>query len=87
MQVNLARISEAMKLFRSWAGAKGLIPRETHYVARTPSRQPLRFSRSGNPTIEKLYRTHWISRELSEKRSHRCMIRGHVTGAAAQAVF
>jgi hypothetical protein len=71
VQANLSRISEAMKLFRSWASAKGLIPSETHYLARTPSRQTLRFSKSGNPTIEKLYRTHWISRELSaNKREH-----------------
>jgi hypothetical protein len=26
---------------------------------------------SGNPTIEKLYRTHWISRELFEKKRER----------------
>ena len=58
VQTNLPRISEAMKLFRSWATAKELSPSETNYVARTPSR---------NPTIEKLYRTHWISGELSEK--------------------
>ncbi len=71
VRTNLARISEAMKLFRSWAGAKGLIPRETHYVAQTPSRQTLRFSKSGNPTIEQLYRTHWISRELTENKRER----------------
>jgi hypothetical protein len=68
VQTNLSRISEAMKLFRSWATAKGLKPSETHYVARTSSRRPLRFSKSGNPTIEKLYRTHWISSELSDKK-------------------
>ena len=55
VQTNLPRISEAMKLFRSWATAKELSPSETNYVARTPSRQTLRFSKSGNPTIEKLY--------------------------------
>ena len=36
VQANLSRISEAMKLFRSWATAKGLVPKETHYIARTP---------------------------------------------------
>src|SRR6516162_4228513 len=56
VQTNLSRISEAMKLFRSWATAKGLIPSETSYVARTPSRQTLRFSKSGTPTIERQYR-------------------------------
>jgi hypothetical protein len=67
VQTNLPRISEAMKLLRSWAAAKGLTPSETQYVARTPSRMTLRFSKSGNPTIEKLYRTHWISGDLSER--------------------
>jgi len=71
VQTNLPRISEAMRLFRSWAAAKGLIPSETSYIARTPLRQTLRFSKSGSPTIEKLYRTHWISGELSQKGQER----------------
>ena len=70
-QTNLSRISEAMKLFRSWAAGKGLFASETHYVARTPQRQTLRFSRSGDPTIERLYRTHWVSPELSERKRER----------------
>src|SRR5437667_2994530 len=64
VQTNLPRISEAMKLFRSWASGKGLFASETDYVVRAPQRRRLRFSRSGNPTIEKLYRTHWVSPEL-----------------------
>jgi hypothetical protein len=71
VQTNLPRISEAMKLFRSWATSKGLVASETDYVARTPQRPRLRFSRSGNPTIEKLYRTHWVSSELSERKRER----------------
>jgi hypothetical protein len=43
----------------------------TAYVARTPQRQTLRFSRSGNPAIEASYRTHWIAPELSEKQRER----------------
>lgn len=75
VQTNLPRISEAMKLFRSWATAKGLTQSETQYVARTPSRQPLRFSKSGNPAIERLYRTHWISGELSERKRERLVVK------------
>ena len=71
VQTNLSRISEAMKLFRSWAAAKGLIASETAYVARTPARQTLRFCKSGSPRIEQLYRTHWVSSELSEKKRAR----------------
>ena len=44
---------------------------ETDYVARTPRRSRLHFSRSGNPTIEKLYRTRWVSPELSKRRRER----------------
>jgi len=71
VQTNLSRISEAMKLFRVWATEKGLFASETAYVARTPSRQTLRFSKSGNPSIERPYRTHWVSPELSEKKRER----------------
>ena len=71
VQTNLPRISEAMKLFRSWASDKGLLASETDYVARTPQRGRLRFSRSGNPMIERLYRTHWVSPALPEKKRER----------------
>jgi hypothetical protein len=71
VRTNLSRISEAMKLFRSWAAQKGLHPSETTYVARSPQRQTLRFSRSGEHSIERLYRTHWVSPELSERKRER----------------
>jgi len=64
VRANLQRISEAMRLFRSWATARGLFASPTAYVGRTPRRQTLRFSRSGNPAIEASYRTHWVSPEL-----------------------
>src|SRR5271157_4498948 len=67
IQTPLPRISEALTLFRSSAAGKGLSASETPYVARTPQRQALRFSQSGDPTIERLYRTHWVSPKLSEK--------------------
>jgi hypothetical protein len=68
VRTNLPRISEAMRLFRSWATARGLNASQTVYVTRTPQRRTLRFSRSGNPAIEASYRTHWVSPELSEKK-------------------
>ncbi len=71
VQTNLSRISEAMKLFRSWAAERGLSASETSYVARSPRRQTLRFSKSGDPAIEALYRTHWVSQELSERKRQR----------------
>ena len=71
VRTNLPRISEAMRLFRSWAVARGLLASQTSYVGRTPRRQTLRFSRSGNAAIEASYRTHWVSPELSEKKRER----------------
>ncbi|MGH9277595.1 MAG: DUF2293 domain-containing protein, partial [Acidimicrobiales bacterium] len=65
-QVNLDKLSEAMRIFRRWATAQGLRPSETAYVARTRDRRALRFSRSGDPAIELAYRTHWISPQLPE---------------------
>ena len=67
VQANLKKISEAMRLFRGWAKAKGLLTRESRYVSQTRDRRTLRFSISGNPSIEQAYRTHWISPALSER--------------------
>jgi hypothetical protein len=71
IQTNPSRVAEAMELFRAWATRKGLIASETTYVARTPQRQTLRFSRIGNPAVEQSYRTHWLSGGLSEDRRER----------------
>ena len=68
---NLGKISSAMRSFRGWAQARGLRPSETAYVARTRDRRPLRFSKSGDPEIERAYRTHWVSPELSERKRAR----------------
>jgi hypothetical protein len=64
---NLGKISTAMRSFRRWAQARGLRPSETAYVARTRDRRPLRFSKSEDAGIERAYRTHWVSPELSER--------------------
>ena len=39
---------------------RGLRPSETDYRAWTRTRTVLRFSKSGNPHIERAYRTHWV---------------------------
>jgi hypothetical protein len=72
IQTRPERIAEAMELLWSWATGKGLIASETADVARRPRRQTLRFSRSGDPTIEQQYRTHWMSPELSKQKHERC---------------
>jgi hypothetical protein len=72
---SLGRISTAMRVFRGWAADRGLKPSETGYVARSRGRQPLRFSKSGDPAIERAYRTHWVSPELSERKRARLVER------------
>jgi hypothetical protein len=65
------KVSTSMRLFDRWARARGLQPSETAYLARTRDRRPLQFSESGDPAIERAYRTHWVSPELSERKRAR----------------
>lgn len=72
IQANLSRVSEAMSLFRAWARERGLNPSETVYTRATRhGRGDLRFSESGDPAIERAYRTHYVSPELSEAKRAR----------------
>jgi hypothetical protein len=71
LQTSLPRILEALTLLQAWATERGLSPNHADYLARTPQRQTLRFSRSGDPVIEARYRTHWVSPKLSEKKRER----------------
>ncbi len=69
IHTNLKKISLSMALFRRWAQAKGLKPSETHYVRQgRGGKVDLRFSKSGDAGIEKSYRTHFVSPELSERK-------------------
>jgi len=55
-------------MFRQRAQAPGLQASETGYVRRTRSGTgDLQFSKSGDPGIEKSYRTHYLSPVLSER--------------------
>jgi|SRR6476661_1935988 len=71
VQASLPKPSTAMRLFRRWAQERGLVPSETGYVARTSGRRRLRFSVSGATEIERAYRTHWVSPELSAAKRER----------------
>jgi hypothetical protein len=69
IQANLKKISLSMAMFRQWALANGLKPSETRYVRRTRAGTvDLQFSKSGDPAIEKSYRTHYVSPALSERK-------------------
>jgi hypothetical protein len=68
---NASKISAALEFFRRWAHDQDLQPSETAYLARTRERRQLRFSESGDPDVERAYRTHWVSKELSETQQRR----------------
>jgi hypothetical protein len=72
IQGNLHKISSSMAMFRRWANEKGLKPSETRYVQGTRTGVVnLQFSKSGDPEIEKNYRTHFVSPALSEQKQKR----------------
>jgi hypothetical protein len=69
IQGNLKKISSSMAIFRRWAREKGLKPSETGYVRHTrDGTMALQFSKSGDPEIEKSYRTHYVSPALGEQK-------------------
>jgi hypothetical protein len=71
VSTNLHKISAVMRMFRRWAQSRGLAPREMPYVSRTRDRHQLRFSKTGELAIERAYRTHWVSAELSVAKQER----------------
>jgi hypothetical protein len=72
IQGSLNKISDAMRTFRRWARERGLHPSETPYVRRTRGgKMDLRFSKSGNPNIERAYRTHYLSRALAKRKQQK----------------
>ncbi|MCE5295108.1 MAG: hypothetical protein LLF94_10925 [Chlamydiales bacterium] len=70
IQANSNKIYFAMEVFRKWATEIHLIPNYTAYVihGRNGARQTLKFSKSGDPAIEKNYCTHYTSPDLSQKK-------------------
>lgn len=75
LPVDPDKLATAMSLLQSWAVDRGLQPSETPYVTSTRDRRPLRFSASGDEEIERGYRTHWVSPDLSEKQRTRLVER------------
>ncbi|MEU6999695.1 DUF2293 domain-containing protein [Nonomuraea sp. NPDC046570] len=61
-----ARLTEAAALLRDWARSKGLRPVEMPYLSSGRDHGELRFTASASS--ERLFRTHWVSPDLSEAR-------------------
>jgi hypothetical protein len=71
MQVGPDKIATVLRLVQQWANEQGLVPLTIAYLARTGDQHELQFSRSNDPALERAYRTHWISPELSPKQTER----------------
>lgn len=65
LSVGPAKLAAALGELERWAHRRRLVPSETASAARTADRRPLRFSKSGDADLERIYRTHWLSPELS----------------------
>lgn len=64
---NLKKLGTALRLFRRWAETRGLRPSQTAYSAATRDRRPLRFSKTGEPALERAYHTHWVPPALPQR--------------------
>ena len=67
IQTKRGKVSTVLGLLRGWAEERGLKGSEVDYVARTRDRRRLRFSAGGDDAVERAYRTHWLSPQLTEK--------------------
>ena len=68
------KIFSSISIFQRWAQEKGLKPCETECVR--PARSgtvPLQFFLSGDPRIEKICRTHYVSPALSERKQQKLL--------------
>ena len=65
--LNLAKIGLVLRSFQEYARFHGLRPSKTVYLSwgKGPKRQ-LRFSKSGTPTIEVAYATHFLTPQEGE---------------------
>ena len=85
---NLATLSAGLRLLADWAQRRGLTPSQTVYVAWTPDRHRLRFTKTGDVNVERAWRTHWISPALTEakhaRRLHQHTETGHASGSHSQ---
>lgn len=68
-----AKLSDSLRIFRSWAEGRGLKATEAAYTAtaRGGKSVTLQFSASGDPAIEAVWRTHYVSPDLPEKKQQR----------------
>ncbi|MCO6005188.1 DUF2293 domain-containing protein [Actinoallomurus purpureus] len=75
LSVRADKLATALATLHEWAERQGLRPSETAYVAAARDRRPLRFTSDGDEVVERAFRTHWLSPDLSEARRERLIER------------
>ena len=60
------KTAAALDEFQRWAADRGLRPREIVYLGRVSRRHELRYTDSGTPQHERIYRTHYFSATFSD---------------------
>jgi uncharacterized protein len=86
---SLGKLSTSLREMRRICRELGLKPSETAYVkwGKGPKRA-LRFSKSGDPHVERAYRTHWVSRRLADQAARgevgHAAHEGHAAAAAGE---
>jgi hypothetical protein len=75
LSVRPDKLATALETLREWAERQGLRPSETAYVAAARDRRPLRFTSDGDEAVERAFRTHWMSPDLTEARRERLIER------------
>lgn len=84
VQGSPAKLARTFAAFHEWARAKELRPSETRYARRTPAGEvELRFTEDGDPMIDKLFKTHFVSSAMPERKQKQLEQK---LGAAAQPV-
>ena len=67
---SLHKLTEIMKVVRKYASQKGLKPSVTDYRQWGAKSRVLRFSKYGNPNVEKSYATHYVDVNKKQKAKH-----------------
>ena len=71
LPVHDEKLAQIPAYLQRWAETKALKPVETDYVAASRDRRPLRFTSAGDPIAERIWRTHWVSPDLSAPQRER----------------
>jgi hypothetical protein len=73
LPVDTVKVGAAFEYLRNWARQCGLQPNEAGYLAGTRDRRPLVFA--DDDSLQRLFRTHWVSPELSDRQRERLQAR------------